>query len=355
MSRIHGHAAGGAFVALALALSGAGCGSRSRPAEETFTSMGTYASVMVPAEEKGILPRDAALAKRTLDEAEASMSLYRPDSELNRLNRSAGLGPQRVSEHLYQVLAQAGFFSAASGGAFDVTVTPLLRLWGFSGGRVPDALPSDDELERAADLTGFRHLVLSDGTVSLERRGMQIDLGGIAKGFGVDLCAAALKAQGSSNVLVNLGGNMLALGCASGNRPWTIGVRNPFARNGMLGAVALESGRAVASSGNYERFVVIGGRRYAHIMDPRTRRPVEGMAGVTVLAPTATTADALSTTLFVLGPEQSARLLAQMPGCEALFVPDRQPVTIRVTPGFAKTFTPASEFAGCVSVLKPAP
>jgi thiamine biosynthesis lipoprotein len=151
--------------------------------------------------------------------------------------------------------------------------------------------------------------------------------------------------MGIRNAMVDLGGNLRCRGEPRPGEPWKIGVRDPFDRERLIGVLRLTDGWAVATSGNYERFVTIAGKRYAHILDPRSGYPVEGMAGVTVLAPTATDADALSTTLFVLGPVKGRDVLARKPGCHALYVPDRQPMEIRVSAGFRKFFTPEPSFA----------
>jgi thiamine biosynthesis lipoprotein len=134
-----------------------------------------------------------------------------------------------------------------------------------------------------------------------------------------------------------------------------VGVRNPLATSELIGTLTLTNGHAVATSGNYERFVTIGGRRYAHVLDPRTGKPVEGMAGVTVVARSAAEADAMSTALFVTGTNGAATILAGLPGCEALWVPDRRPLELVVTPGFRALFTPRRDIASRLSTLPPAP
>jgi len=139
---------------------------------------------------------------------------------------------------------------------------------------------------------------------------------------------------------------MRALGTGHGNAPWKVAVRHPFQPDRSLGVLHLAHGQAVATSGHYERFVTLDGRRYAHIVDPRTGFPVEGMAGITVLASTAVEADALSTTLFVLGTPEGWAVLQKKPGCAALFVPDKQPLEIRITPGLANWFNPDPNVTG---------
>ena len=221
----------------------------------------------------------------------------------------------------------------------------LVALWGFNGAEVPARAPSADAIEAALAVAGHGGLILADGTARLARAGMRVDLGAIAKGYAVDVCFEALQDAGIRNFMVNIGGNLRVSGQARHTRPWKIGVRHPFEAGEVLGSLRLDPGMALATSGNYERFVTIEGERYAHIIDPRTGRPVTGMAGVTALASTATEADAMSTALFVAGPEAGRVLAAQRPALHALFVRDRQPFSILVTPGFRDVFSPFAPYA----------
>jgi thiamine biosynthesis lipoprotein len=184
----------------------------------------------------------------------------------------------------------------------------------------------------------------------LDKAGARIDLGGIAKGYAVDVCYRKLRDIGARDVMINMGGNIRCMGRGRRHRPWTIGVQSPFERDRLVGTVALSDGMALATSGHYEKYVVIEGRRYAHVIDPRTGRPVQGMAGVTVLGSTAAEADALSTALFVAGLRESEAILANTPGASALFIPDEQPMRILVTPGMKEHFTPHPDIASCVRV-----
>jgi thiamine biosynthesis lipoprotein len=313
--------------------------------------MGTYGSLTVPAAEAARLDEYAAAVGRILGDLEAALSIYRDDSEISRVNDRAGRGPVSVSPHTARLLELSKQFGASTEGAFDITVAPLVRLWGFSGGTRLETLPSPEAVAAASGAAGIAHLVLSNGTAYLDQPGAAVDLGGIGKGYAVDVCVAALRERGAENFLMNLGGNMRGMGTRNRDTPWRIGIRNPFDRQNILGTLALPGGMAVATSGNYEKFVEIEGRRYSHIIDPATGRPVEGVAGVTAVAATATDADALSTALFVLGEKRGVGVLRKFPGAEALWVPDRQPTEIRLTPGLRRWFRPAPEFADRVFVL----
>ena len=321
------------------------------PRESRFGVMGTYASVIAGGHEAGRAEEYAKATETIMRVIEADLSLYRTNSLLSQLNARAGTGSVEADEYLRANIALARRFGDLSHGTFDVTVGPLVRLWGFSGGKVPTAIVSEDRIEAAKALVGYKHLQLDGQRAFLDRPGMVVDLGGIAKGYAVDVCCDLLRSRGARDFTVNLSGNMRCYGRPAPERPWRIGVRDPFDADGLLGSLDLENGMSVSTSGNYERFVMIDGHRYIHIIDPRTGRPVEGMAGVTVICPSAADADGLSTTLFVLGVEEGTKALRSVPGAEALFVPDRQPLEIDVTRGMTNAFHVRPDLAGCVRVL----
>jgi thiamine biosynthesis lipoprotein len=182
--------------------------------------------------------------------------------------------------------------------------------------------------------------------------GMQFDLGGIAKGYAVDRAFRALRERGEDNFLINLAGNMRAHGRPGTSRPgWRIGIRNPFAEGAWFGTLVLADGEGIATSGSYERYVLINGVRHGHILDPRTGRPVAGMISVTVVAASAMEADALSTALFVLGPDAGLGLLQSHPGCGAIFVPDVHPRRLWVTRELKNRFRPEPAWRAAVNWL----
>jgi thiamine biosynthesis lipoprotein len=231
----------------------------------------------------------------------------------------AATGPTTVHPEVAGVLHAALEVGRASGGAFDITVEPLVRAWGFLGGtpHVPDSAT----VRRAFAHVGARHVRFDPATRALafDREGVRIDLGGIAKGCGVDAARRALEAQGIRDALVDLSGNMFALGRPAGAPAWRIGIRDPRDRAPYFARLAL-TGRAIATSGKYEQFVAASGRTYGHILDPRTGVPAEGLISVTVLAPDAMTADAWGTALFVLGPAAARRAALARDDLDAVLV-----------------------------------
>ncbi len=318
--------------------------------------MGTIVSVSVPAGEVQHLTATAETAKVLLEALEAELSTYRDTSAIARLNRGEGRVEVALSPAGSDAVDLALTMGRLSEGAFDPTVKPLMGLWGFRGGEAH--VPEAAVLSNTLSCVDFEQVNLTrnaeGGVLSVSRPGVALDLGGVAKGVAVDHLFEALSGGGTSNLLINLAGNMRACGRPrEGRRGWNIGVRDPFDREGVVGVIELSDGLALATSGNYERFVIIDGKRYAHIVDPRTGWPVEGMAGVTVVAPTAGMADALSTALFVMGVERGLELLQRCEGAEALFVKDAQPVELWMTPGFAERFQPLHAWQDAARVLAP--
>jgi thiamine biosynthesis lipoprotein len=243
------------------------------------------------------------------------------ESELGRINRNAGIGPVPVSGELIAVLERALFYAELSGGAFDPTVGPLVKLWDI-GSETP-RVPGDGERETALALINWRDVIINrdEGTVFLRRPGMALDLGAIAKGYAADEAARLIKEAGLKRGIIDLGGNILALGSRQGDQPWRIGVQAPDQnRGGYLGVLQVRD-KSVVTSGVYERFFEAGDRRYHHILSTSDGYPVEnGLLSVTIAADRSIDADGLSTTVFALGYEKGRALVESIPGADAIFV-----------------------------------
>ena len=322
-----------------------------QPAVQSFASMGTLATITVPPEYRHRLPPLADEVHASFRKLESQLSTYQNNSEISQLARSAGGAPVPVSEDTYRVLELSKHYGRLTQGAFDITVAPLVRLWGF-GPHPPEKPPEPQTIQDQHKRVDFHRIELHGGRVFLPA-GMSVDLGGIGKGYAVDNAIAISRRLGVNASMVDLGGNIRVVGQAETGINWTIGIRNPFEREQILGKIALPDGAAIATSGNYEQFVEWGGRRYSHIINPRTGYPVEGMAGVTVVAPDAAMSDALSTGLFVLGMQAGLKILKAAPGVEAMFIPDCDPIEIWLTAGMAKMFVPLPEFASSLRRLPP--
>jgi thiamine biosynthesis lipoprotein len=282
--------------------------------------MGTLVEVVWRATGEGT---DAEAVRSTLDGMEAlssRMSLYAPASELVEINAAAGKAPVKVSEELLDLIEKSLTLSRMTGGAFDVTVGSVEAVWGdiqrAGGGRVP----GEEAVREALDRVGYERVRVDREmkTVFLEKEGMRLDLGGIAKGYIVDQAMAWLNSRGLRDVLINAGGDILASGGAE-SPPWRIGVQDPFEKGRLLGFFSLQQG-AVVTSGTYERYFEEDGRRFAHIMDPATGRPVEGLLSATVIAEETFLADALATAVMVKGRQEGIAMLGRFPGARGVFV-----------------------------------
>ena len=289
-------------------------------------TMGTGYSVRLAGLPDGI---DSGGLGREIDgllaEVDRRMSTYRADSELSRLNAAQAGVAVEVSAPTRAVVAEALRISRLSGGAFDPTVGPLVDLWGFGPDGAGDKVPSEAAVASARATVGHDGILVQeagDGSARLSKRlgGTHLDLSGVAKGYGVDQVARHLESLGVEDYLVEVGGEIRARGQAASGRPWRVGIEAPSALPGDLQQViALDRG-ALATSGNYRIFFEADGRRYTHIVNPRTGRPVEhDLASASVVAETTMEADALSTSLLVMGPE-AGMAFAKTNGIAAFFI-----------------------------------
>jgi len=282
-------------------------------------TMGTYARVTLVTADSAAAAPQALLAHAALHRVDSLMTNWTTTSEVARLNREAAKSPTTVDPEVARVLEASLRIWRESGGAFDITVEPLVRAWGFLGG--PRRVPSQAVVDSAMRHVGGQriHYDAASRRLRYDDDGVRIDLGGIAKGYAVDVAADSLVAHGVADALVDLSGNMMALGHPPGADHWRIGIRDPRDRIPFLGRVRL-SGQAISTSGQYEQFVAADGKTYGHIMDPRTGRPADGLLSVTVVAPTAMEADGWDTPLFVLGPSQGRRAAHRLGHVAAILV-----------------------------------
>ncbi|MDR2020486.1 MAG: FAD:protein FMN transferase, partial [Treponema sp.] len=255
-----------------------------------------------------------------LKELEGRFSVNRDDTELMKINGAAGITAVSVHPELIAVLERALYFAEASGGAFDPSIGPLVRLWGI--GTQEARIPTSAEINEALSLVNWRDIVIDRkaGTVFLPRPGMALDLGAIAKGYAADELIRLIKAAGLPRAVIDLGGNIFAYGEKRGGQPWRIGIQNPLEERGNYMAILEVRNKSVVTSGIYERFFDAGGRRYHHILSTETGYPVDtDLLSVTLIAENSADADALSTAAFALGGG-AGRALVESMGAEAVFV-----------------------------------
>jgi thiamine biosynthesis lipoprotein len=270
-----------------------------------------------------------------VDEIEATISIYREESELSRLNAGAAAGWQPVSDELHGLLTLARELHGRTGGGFDIAAGALVRAWGFL--RRQGRTPTDDELASALAASGMRHVEpdAAGRRMRFTRPGVEINPGAIGKGWAVDRASDALAAAGVPSMLVHGGqSSVRARGihgpALPGRRGWPVGLRHPLFPGRRLATIALED-RALGTSGSATQFFVDRGRRLGHILDPRTGRPAEGVLSATVIAPTAAVADALSTAAYVLGVAGLETIAPPGGDVAAILVlPGQSPASVRV-------------------------
>ncbi len=278
--------------------------------------MGT--SVQIAAFGADEAARRAAIAEAfgAIQEVDRLMSNYRPDSELALINARAATEPVKVSDPMFAVLEAAQEVSTRSTGAFDVTVGPLVKLWGFHDKK--PHIPGAAELALVRPLVSYRNLLLdaTARTVRFARPGVEIDLGGIAKGFAVELAGGVMRRRGLS-AFIDAGGNQYMVGRPVDQRSWKIGIKDPEAPEHLLGTVLVDEG-SVSTSAQGTNFLIANGRKYGHILDPRTLEPAAERLSVTVISKDATLADALSKVGFLLGPARALAVIESFPGAAAI-------------------------------------
>ena len=296
------------LTALIVALTLAACGGDGGQVEITGSAMGTQYSVKLPRVLDG---HDVAELKEfidaVLDANNEQMSTYLDDSEISLFNASQTVEWQQVSYDLCQKIEQSQAISALTGGAFDVTVGPLVNLWGFGPGEMIDEPPGEDAIAALLGVTGFDNLH-SDCEQSALRKnvaGLMVDLSAIGKGFAADHVGRLLGSIGYENFLVEVGGELSIRGMNAKGEPWAIGIEAPLANQRRPHTVVHLTNTGMATSGDYRNYFEADGKIYSHTIDTRTGRPVtHTLASVTVVDELASRADALATALLVMGPEE---------------------------------------------------
>lgn len=292
-----------------------------------FTMMGTVISLTF------FEPQQAAVEATYdyLQRMDQVFSMNRPDSELNAINQRAGQHPVVVSTTCFSLIQAALAYSRQHADSFNVLIGPLVKLWriGFGGQQVPPAA----EVQRCLGLMNLDQVVLNaaEHSVFLKQPGMQLDLGAIAKGYFADQIVAQLQAAGITRAIVNLGGNVKLLGdnpLAADTR-WQVGVQAPAAPRGYPVLQVNMPAKTVVTSGIFERYFMVNGRRYHHILDPQTGYPVENQVDqVTIITDQSELAEVLSTVAYFKGPQAGAALIETLPGTEAIFIDHQQQVTV---------------------------
>lgn len=303
--------------ALLLVLSFAllGCGGGMKKVSETRELMGTIVTITVYDESSSRARKAIDAAFKEMEKVDRLMSTYKKESEVSRLNRDGYL--KNPSRELMYVIERSLYYSRLSDGAFDITVQPILKLYTHTYKNLGRP-PTEKELERARELVGYENILLGRDEIRLNRKGAMITLGGIAKGYAIDMAIESLERNGIKSALVNAGGDIRAIGAKPGGERWHIALQNPRKKGDYITIVYVVD-KAVATSGDYERYFDPN-KKVHHIINPRTGRSTRELISVTIVADKAIDADALATTVFVLGPERGLQLIESTDRVEGLLI-----------------------------------
>jgi thiamine biosynthesis lipoprotein len=283
--------------------------------------MGSRYEITVVANNEAAGDEYIDLAISEIERIEHIISSWRPDSETSRIINAAGDHPVHVSSELFDLIGRCLYISKITSGAFDITYAAMDKIWKFDGSM--SAIPSSKEVEASVQLVGNQNVVLNEEehTVFLKRKGMKIGFGAIGKGYSADCARRLMESNGVSGGIINASGDLTVWGTQPDGKSWLVGITNPLNKNKVFSWFPLKRG-AVVTSGDYEKFVVLNGHRYSHIIDPRTGYPTRGLVSTTVFAPRAELADALATAIFVMGKDVGLGFIGQVDGVDCVLVTD---------------------------------
>ncbi len=279
--------------------------------------------------EISVVSDDAAYAHKCIDAAineikriEKLLTTFDETSQVNLINRQAGIAPVKVNKEVVDIIERAIKISELTQGAFDITYGSIdKRFWNFD--KTMTSLPDPEEAKQAVHLINYRNIIIDrkENTVFLKNKGMRIGFGGIGKGYAAEKAKLVMQQKGITSGIVNAAGDLTTWGKQPDGKPWTIGIANPNATNNLFSYFEI-SDMAVATSGNYEKFVSINGKRYSHTIDPKTGYPVTGIKSVTIISSNAEIADAMATPVMVMGIKTGLDLINQVKGIECIIVDD---------------------------------
>jgi thiamine biosynthesis lipoprotein len=253
---------------------------------------------------------------------ENEISDWIPTTPISEVSRNAGIKSVKVPVEVFELVERAIKVSQITSGAFDISYASMDKIWKFDGSM--KEMPTPEAIKKSVEKIGYKNIILdkNEHTIFLKMQGMKLGLGGIGQGYIADKIKALLFSKGCSSGLVNVSGDIFAWGRQPDGKPWTVGIVNPMNKNKIIATFPLENS-AVETSGSYEKYVVFNGKRYSHIIDPRTGYPAMGVVSVSVFAKQTEIADALATGIFVLGVDVGLDLVNQLKGVECIIVDDK--------------------------------
>jgi thiamine biosynthesis lipoprotein len=289
------------------------------PFKRTMKLMGNRFDITVVANNEAEGNVYIHMAVTEISRIEKLISSWDKNSQTSEINKNAGIKPVKVATELFDLIERSIAISKLTDGAFDISYASMGRIWKFDGSMTE--MPSEEEIKSSVVKVGFQNIALDkvNGTVFLKLKGMKIGFGAIGKGYAADMAKTLLIQKGVSAGIINASGDMNTWGKQPNGEEWKVAITNPMNKENAYGLFPIKNG-AVATSGNYEKFVVFNKKRYAHIIDPRTGYPTTGILSVTVFAPKAELADALATSVFVMGKEVGLNRINQLPKIECITI-----------------------------------
>ncbi|MFH1287285.1 MAG: FAD:protein FMN transferase [bacterium] len=304
------------ILMLLVLLSNSGC--RENKIEDTKFLLGTIVDIKIYQTDKKTAKEAIKKAFYEIERINHVFSHYREDSFISKINKNSGNWVD-VSEEVINLIGQAIKFSVLTDGAFDITIGPVVNLWGF-GAAKKHYIPSDKEISDNLFLVDYKNVEIDREKNKIRiKNGTRIDMGGIAKGYAVDCVVKIFKEIGIKNALINAGGNIFVMGKRKRAKPFKIGIQHPREEKEIIAALKIFDA-ATATSGDYEKYFVENGKRYHHIFNPKTGRPANLCQSVTIIAKDAVISDILSTGIFVMGPETGIKLVESLPEVECFIV-----------------------------------
>jgi thiamine biosynthesis lipoprotein len=284
--------------------------------------MGNQFEIIVVANHQAFADEKIDLAIAEIKRIEQLLTTFKPDSQTNLINDNAGIKPVKVDTEVFELIKRSIKISEISQGAFDITYGSIDKsLWNFDVNMV--ALPSKEVAKQSVSLINYQNVILDEEeqTVFLRNEGMRIGFGGIGKGYAADCARKLLIANGVESGIVNASGDLVTWGMQPNGKPWTAGIANPNQKNKAFSSLNI-SNMAIATSGNYEKFAIIDGKKYSHTIDPKTGYPVSGIKSTTIICPQAELADALATPVMVMGVNVGLNLINQLKNVACIIITD---------------------------------
>lgn len=284
--------------------------------------MGNNFTVTVVSEDEKFADENIEVAISEISRIEKLFTTFSDDSQTNKINQNAGIKPVKVDSEVFELIERSIGISKITQGAFDISYGSIDKsLWNFD--RTMTQLPSTEEARRMVHLINYKNIILNhtDKSVFLKERGMRIGFGGIGKGYAAEMAKNILIQNQVKSGIINASGDLTAWGNQPNGKPWTIGIVNPDQPQNAFSYLEI-SGKAVATSGNYEKYILIDGKKYSHTIDPKTGLPITGIKSVTVISPNAEFADAMATPIAVMGIKAGLYLVDQIPDLYCIIIDD---------------------------------